>query len=219
MLKHSQLLDRLLILPSNNTVSAMLKWLNLCLFVSITLSAIGQVKELPSYNYDAKVLTAESDSIFHIVLPEILIYPQRKDWSRKALHQYTILEMRVLKVYPIAKVAAMKLKEYNSVYVTFKSDRERKDYVKKIEKDLYSEFESEIRTMSIAQGRILIKLIDRETGQSSYEIIKEFKGGFSAFFWQGIARLFGHNLKSEYDAANEDKMIEYIVWQIDQGLL
>ncbi len=197
----------------------MLKWLNLCLFVSITLSSIGQIKELPSYNYDAKVLTAGSDSIFHILLPEILIYPQHKDWSRKALHQYTILEMRVLKVYPIAKVAAMKLKEYNSVYVTFKSDRERKDYVKKIEKDLYSEFESEIRTMSIAQGRILIKLIDRETGESSYEIIKEFKGGFSAFFWQGIARLFGHNLKSEYDAANEDKMIEYIVWQIDQGLL
>jgi len=197
----------------------MLKWLSICLFLLLPVVAFSQVKDLPPYIYDDKSLITESDSILHYVLPEIIVYPQAKDWSRKAFHQYTILELRVLKVYPIAKVAAVKLKEYNSVYVNFKSERERKDYIKKIEKDLYSEFENEIRSMSIAQGRILIKLIDRETGKSSYEIIKEFKGGFSAFFWQGVARLFGHNLKSEYDAANEDRMIEYIVWQIDHGII
>ena len=175
------------------------------------------MKDLPPYRFDDKSLV--SDSILHIVLPEILVFPQQKDWSRRAFHQYTILEMRVIKVYPIAKLAAKKLNEYNSVYTTFKDERERKAYVKKIEKDLFAEFETEIRSMSIAQGRILIKLIDRETGKSSYEIIKEFKGGFAAFFWQGVARIFGHNLKSEYDAANEDKMIEYIVWQIDHGML
>ena len=73
--------------------------------------------------------------------------------------------------------------------------------------------------MSVSLGRILIKIIESETGQSSYEIIKEFKGVFSAFFWQGVALLFGHNLKSEYDAANEDRMIEYIVQQIDMGMI
>lgn len=197
----------------------MLKRITLYLLISIPLAGLAQIKDRPAYNYDDKTLITESDSILHYVLPEILVYPQRKDWSRKALHQYTVLEMRVMKVYPIAKVAAIKLKEYNSVYLTFKSNRERKDYIKKIEKDLFAEFEPEIRSMSINQGRILIKLIDRETGESSYEIIKEFKGGFSAFFWQGIARLFGHNLKSEYEAANEDKMIEYIIWQIDNGML
>ncbi len=195
----------------------MLKWLNLCFFLVISLSGFSQVKDLPPYRFDDKSLV--TDSILHIVLPEILVFPQQKDWSRRAFHQYTILEMRVIKVYPIAKLAAKKLKEYNSVYTTFKDERERKAYVKKIEKDLFAEFETEIRSMSIAQGRILIKLIDRETGKSSYEIIKEFKGGFAAFFWQGVARLFGHNLKSEYDAANEDKMIEYIVWQIEHGML
>ncbi len=193
--------------------------MKLFLFLWIPLAGIGQIKDLPPYNFDNQSLIAESDSILQILLPEILVYPQQKDWSRRAMHQYSVLELRVLKVYPIAKVAAIKLKEYNRVYLTFKSDRERKDYIKKIEKDLFTEFEQEIRTMSINQGRILIKLIDRETGHSSYEIIKEFKGGFSAFFWQGVARLFGHNLKSEYDAANEDRMIEYIVWQIDHGLL
>jgi len=197
----------------------MLKWLSLCLFMLVSLTGICQVKDLPPYMYDSQKIIEVTDSIIHVTLPEILVYPQPKDWSRRALHQYTILEMRVMKVYPIAKVAALKLKEYNSVYTNFKSERERKDYIKKIEKDLYAEFENEIRSMSINQGRILIKLIDRETGKSGYEIIKEFKGGFSAFFWQGIARLFGHNLKSEYDAANEDRMIEYIIWQIDHGLL
>ena len=197
----------------------MLKWIILCLFMSVSLAGICQVKDLPPYMYDSQKIIEVTDSIIHVALPEILVYPQPKDWSRKALHQYTILEMRVMKVYPIAKVAALKLKEYNSAYIKFKSERERKDYIKKIEKDLYVEFENEIRSMSINQGRILIKLIDRETGKSGYEIIKEFKGGFSAFFWQGIARLFGHNLKSEYDAANEDRMIEYIIWQIDHGLV
>ena len=185
----------------------------------ISLAAICQVKDLAPYMYDSQKIIEVTDSIIHVSLPEIVVYPQPRDWSRRALHQYTILEMRVMKVYPIAKVAAVKLKEYNSVYMNFKSERERKDYIKKIEKDLYAEFETEIRSMSINQGRILIKLIDRETGKSGYEIIKEFKGGFSAFFWQGIARIFGHNLKSEYDAANEDRMIEYIIWQIDHGML
>jgi hypothetical protein len=183
------------------------------------MAGIGQVKNVPPYNFDNQKLIAIPDSILHIELPEILVYPQPKDWSRRGIRQYNILELRVLKVYPMAKAAAIKLKEYNRVYLSFKSERERKDYVKKIEKELFAEFENEIRTMSISQGRILIKLIDRETGQSSFGIIKEFKGSFSAFFWQSVARIFGHNLKSEYDAANEDRMIEYIVWQIDHGLL
>ena len=195
----------------------MLKWLYVYLFICFPLAGFSQVKDLPPYKYDDKSLVP--DSILQVALPEIIVYPQPKDWPRRALHQYTVLEMRVLKVYPIAKLAAIKLKEYNSVYTTFKNERERKDYIKKIKKDLFNEYESQIRSMSISQGLILIKLIDRETGHSSYEIIKEFKGGFSAFFWQGVARIFGHNLKSQYDAANEDRMIEYIVWQIDHGLL
>ncbi len=197
----------------------MLKWFRLLVLLSFPLAGIGQVKNVPPYNFDNQKLITIPDSILHIDLPEILVYPQPNDWSRRGIRQYNILELRVLKVYPMAKAAAIKLKEYNRVYLGFKSERERKDYVKKIEKELFAEFESEIRTMSISQGRILIKLIDRETGQSSFEIIKEFKGGFSAFFWQSVARIFGHNLKSEYDAANEDRMIEYIVWQIDHGLL
>ena len=197
----------------------MLKWFGFVAILWLPFSGISQEKNLPPYHYDNKDLTSFPDSLLHITLPEILIYPQTQDMPRKQFRQYTQLELKVKKVYPIAKLAAKKVGEYNKIYLSFKSERERKDYVKNIEKELFAEYEPEIRSMTISQGRILIKLIDRETGKSSFEIIKEFKGGFSAFIWQSVARIFGHNLKSEYDAANEDRMIEYIIWQIDQGLI
>ena len=115
--------------------------------------------------------------------------------SHRQQRQYTALERKVRKVYPMAKVAAFKVAEYNRVYMSFTKERERKEYVKKAEKELFAEFEDEIRHMTFSEGRILIKLIDRETGKSSFEIIKEFKGGFNAFLWQTVARIFGHDLK------------------------
>lgn len=197
----------------------MLKWFSLWLLLALPLAGFCQIKDRPPYRFDGYILNLGSDSLPHIMLPDISVYPQPKDMSRRALRQYTALEMKVKKVYPIAKLAGVKIAEYNRVFLSFKSERERKAYVKNIEKELFAQYENEIKSMSISQGRILIKLIDRETGKSSFEIIKEFKGGFSAFLWQSVARVFGHNLKSEYDAANEDKMIEYIVWQIDAGMI
>jgi hypothetical protein len=159
------------------------------------------------------------DTSMHYFLKPIDIFPDKKDMKPRQLREYTLLEYKVKKVYPMAKVAAIKLGEYNRVYSTFKTERERKNYVKGVEKELFTEFEDEIRRMKVSEGRILIKLLDRETGNSSYEIIKEFKGGFSAFFWQSVARLFGHDLKAQYDPLREDSMIENIVTQIDLGLI
>lgn len=197
----------------------MLKWFSLWVILALPFMGFSQIKDLPPYRFDGHILNIGSDSLPHILLPEFSVYPLPKDMSRRALRQYSALEMKVKKVYPIAKLAGVKIAEYNRVYLSFKSERERKAYVKNIEKELFAQYENEIKSMSISQGRILIKLIDRESGKSSFEIIKEFKGGFSAFLWQSVARVFGHNLKSEYDAANEDKMIEYIIWQIDAGMI
>ena len=197
----------------------MSKWFIFFACLCLPLAGIGQIKDLPPYRYDNHIFILGPDSLPHVMLPDITVFPQPKEMSRRQYRQYTALELKVKKVYPIAKLAAIKIKEYNKILSDFKSEHERKEYIRKIEKELYAEYEKEIRTMTTSQGRILIKLIDRETGQSSFEIIKEFKGGFNAFFWQNVARLFGHNLKSEYDAANEDRMIEFIVWQIDQGMI
>jgi hypothetical protein len=180
--------------------------------------AFCQIRDTVPYKYDNS-FNGILDSLPHVYLKEITIYPSFKDMSRRQQRQYTALEIKVRKVYPMARVAAFKVAEYNRVYLSFKKERERKEYVKKVEKELFAEFEDEIRHMTVSEGRILIKLIDRETGKSSYEIIKEFKGGFSAFFWQTVARIFGHDLKAAYDAENEDRLIEYIIMQINMGAM
>lgn len=119
----------------------------------------------------------------------------------------------------MAKLAAKKLEEYNNVYLTLKTERQRKKYIKQVQEDLMNEYGDEIKHMKISEGRVLMKLIDRETGHSSYAIIKEFRGGFTAFFWQTVARLFGNDLKVRYNPYGEDWMIENIVQQIDQGTI
>ena len=180
--------------------------------------AFAQMKE-GKVTGDTIPATAPKDSTLHYDLKPIDIFPEKKDMKPKLLREFTLLEMKVRKVYPIAKVAAIKLAEYNRVYASFKTERERKKYVRVVEKDLFREYEQELRTMKVSEGRILIKLLDRETGNSSYEIIKEFKGGLAAFFWQSVAKLFGHDLKAQYDPKLEDRIIEYIIMQIDLGII
>lgn len=194
----------------------MFKWLYISFFLLIPFLGFSQIKDTIPYHYQG-YSSALIDSLPHVYLNEVIIYPSIDRWSKRQIRQYTALEMKVRKVYPMAKVAAMKVAEYNRIYNNFKSERERKAYVKVAEKELFHDFEGTIRHMTMSEGRILIKLIDRETSKTSFEIIKEFKGGFNAFFWQAVAKIFGHDLKSKYDAQNEDQMIEYIVMQIDLG--
>jgi hypothetical protein len=194
---------------------------NFCLFLLLQIIPGVICAQTTGTNVGAKKdsLVAKVDTSMHYFLKPIDIFPDKKDMKPRALREYTLLEYKVKKVYPMAKVAAIKLAEYNRVYSTFKTERERKKYVKGVEKELFSEFEVELRQMRVSEGRILIKLLDRETGNSSFEIIKEFKGGFSAFFWQSVAKLFGHDLKAQYDPVMEDRLIEYIILQIDLGLI
>ena len=91
--------------------------------------------------------------------------------------------------------------------------------MKNVETALKDQYGAELKRLSISQGKVLLKLIDRQTGKTSYELIKEMRGSFSVGMWQGIARIFGHNLKSEYDAQGDDKMIEHIIRRIELGAL
>jgi hypothetical protein len=194
----------------------MIKWF--LIFLLLPVWGLSQTRDAAPYQYK-DYTSSIIDSLPHVFLKEVIIYPSQSTWSPRQQRQYSSLEKKVRKVYPMARLAAMKVAEYNRIYSNFKTEHERKAYVKQAEKELFKDFEGEIRHMSMSEGRILIKLIDRETTQTSFEIIKEFKGGFNAFFWQAVAKIFGHNLKSEYDADNEDQMIEYIVMQIDMGYI
>lgn len=136
-----------------------------------------------------------------------------------AARQQAFLKLRrdVIRAYPYAKLASMKLKYINDQVATMTNERQKKRFIKDTEKELKEQFEQDLKKLTVTQGRILIKLIDRETGNTSYALVKELRGSLQAFFWQGLARLFGENLKSEYDATGEDQMIEQIVKQIESG--
>lgn len=160
-----------------------------------------------------------SDTIPMVELPEVRVY-DRQDFDYLYLkRRYRKLIRNVKKAYPYAKVAGTELKELDDQLASISTEKERKAFVELAEKEIMTEFEKEVKRLTVTQGIILVKLIDRETGRTSYQVIKDLKGGFTAFFWQGIARIFGNNLKAEYDPDDKDRIIEDIVLGIEAGFI
>lgn len=160
------------------------------------------------------VITPQGDTIPHIILQELEVKPMPTFESRRFARRYWRLVGRVKKTYPYAVAAAQLMEEYSAKYeLSNVKESEKRKYLKMMEKELLEKYGDELRKMSISDGRILIKLIDRETNSTSYTLIKELRGGTSAFFWQGVARLFGNDLKSEFNPAEnfEDEYIDQIL--------
>lgn len=153
-----------------------------------------------------------SDSIEQLPAVTVFSWKNKKDFRKFKRMVYNLK-----KVYPYSQAAKSKLQELDERYNSFGTNKERKKYIKQLEKELLAEFDAPLRKLTISQGKMLIKLIDREAGKTSYTVLKEFKGGFSAFLWQGVARIFGHNLKSEYDKEGEDKLLEELVIMCENG--
>ena len=163
-------------------------------------------------------LIMDNDSLPHIDLPQIDIYAKARFKSKQA-EQYWRLVVRVKKVYPYAKEAARLYTKYQNDVPPDAKRRDRRAYVKKAEDELMALYGPTLKQMSITEGRILIKLIDRETNATSYDLIDNVKGGVPAMFWQGVARIFGNNLKSQYDPHGEDRQIEQIIHFIEMGMI
>jgi hypothetical protein len=121
--------------------------------------------------------------------------------------------------YSRARMAGIKLLEYEDTLALAPDDQARRKIMKKVEEQLNAEYGDELRDLTVTQGKILLKLIDRETGETSYELVSELRGDFRAFFYQAFARLFGLNMKTGYDPEGEDQDIEYIVHLIETGQL
>lgn len=158
-------------------------------------------------------------SMPEIKLAEVNIIAKPAKERRKDFRRYERLVNNIKKVYPYAKIVRTRLASVNEELKTIPGEKERRAYLKNVEKSVLGEFEDDVRQMTITQGRILIKLIDRETRNTSYELIKDYRGKISAAFWQGIARIFGSNLKDTYDPDGEDILIEMIINEIDAGRL
>ncbi len=160
-----------------------------------------------------------ADTLPLIRLRTVYIIPARKFKNERERKRYSRLVRDIKKVYPLAVEARNRFYYIQSELEKIKDPVKQKKFLKEQEQLLREEFEDDIRHLTIRQGRLLIKLIDRETDKTSYELIKELKGSFSAFFWQTVARFFGENLKDQYDPAQEDKYIEEIVHRIENGQL
>lgn len=161
----------------------------------------------------------EQDTVAHVELQEVVVMPRRHFRSQQEYNQYARLVRNIKITLPYARMAAARLKEIDSRMAEIKNEKERKAYLKGAEKALFDEFEKPLRKLTVSQGRLLIKLIDRETGHTSFDLIRQYKGKLSAFFWQSMARLFGSNLKDEFDTLGDDKTIDYIIVLIDNGVL
>ena len=167
----------------------------------------------------ARTMVQGTDTLPVFDLPEVRVY-ERRDFEYLYLkRRYRRMIRNVKKAYPYARIAAEELKKLDDHLMTLGDEKEQKAYINQAEKEIMGRFEKEVRRLTVSQGIILVKLIDRETGRTSYQVIRELKGGFTAFFWQGIARIFGHNLKTEYDPYGQDKIMEDIVLGIEAGFI
>ena len=157
----------------------------------------------------------EGDSIpqYGISLKEVVVFQPLRFKSREELKRYVILRRRVFRVYPYAKLAAERLTVLNERLENIESKRGRKKYLKRLEKFIYEEFEEELKKLSKSQGRILIRLVHRQTGSTTFDLVKELRTGWKAFVYQTTASLFQLSLKDQYNPEEvlEDYLIEDIL--------
>jgi len=152
--------------------------------------------------------------LLDLVKSRFFINNSRFAQSKKKL---TKLIKNIKRVYPWARLAGIQLRKYDRMLVGAKNDKDRRRIMKQAEKEINEKYGGDLKKLTFSQGKILIKLIDRETGDSSYNLVQELRGNFTAFFYQAFARIWGYNLKIKYDPNGKDKQIETIVKMIERG--
>lgn len=168
-----------------------------------------------------KFVDEYGDSVRMTVIRDVYVYPplKFKDKQQEEFYWRTVRDVR--KTLPYAKLAFATLCETYEYIQTIPDKKEREKHLKQLEKDIFEQYKPAVKTMTKGQGKILLKLINRETDQSSYSIVKAFLGSFRAGFWQTFGRFFGMNMKAGFkpDDNEEDAIIDRIANLIEQGAL
>lgn len=185
-------------------------FITLLFFVAAPLFGVAQDET----TNDTVLFNSNNDSLLFVELETVDIYPERG--KKLNYRKYSRLVRKIRKVYPFAREAVLELEKYNKLYENTTDEREKRKYVRQVEKELFRRHEDELKKFTISEGRYLVLLIDRETGNTSYSIIKELKGGLPALFWQGIAKIFNNDLKEEYDPLYKHFVIEQIVTMVEK---
>ena len=175
----------------------------------------AQVEERPLDSITEKMIILEGDSIFRksIDLDEVYLFGRLNFDSYKDKLRYYILRRKTIKVYPYAKLAAERLVELNDSIGKIKRKRHQKRYTKKVQKFIEEEFSAELKKLTRTEGQILVKLIYRQTGTTAFDLVKELRSGWRAFWYNTTASMFDISLKEEFhpERVHEDYQIEDIL--------
>ena len=195
--------------PKNNFISMSKKLIYFFLLLHVSFISNAQITNDSLAKRDAMI--EANDTI--VPLEEVVVY--RHKWNAAEKKEFQLLQNRVYKVYPIAKIAADRLTVMNRNMDKMKTNKEKKKYFKIVENYMENEFTGQLKKLSRKQGQILVKLIHRQTGYTTFELIKDYKSGWKAFWSNNTAKLFDINLKTKYAPyqVNEDFLIESILDQ------
>ncbi|MDR1602754.1 MAG: DUF4294 domain-containing protein [Tannerella sp.] len=192
------------------------------MFASGILSGFAQMPQ------DMKLMIPEgayacfvegTDTVITAWLPEVYVFPELTFKNEKERREYSKLVRDVKKTLPYAKIVYETLIETYEYIETLPDDKARETHLKRMEKELFREYKPELKKLSLSQGKLLIKLVDRECNQSSYHLVSAYLGSFRATFWNFFAGMFGASLKSKYDPTGKDALTERVVILVERGLL
>lgn len=166
-----------------------------------------------------QIIENGEDTMYATYLKEISIFPELKFRNKKQERFYWRTVRDVKKTLPYAKLIKQDILYADSVLRTFSTEKEKRQWWRRFEKQLFRKYEKDFRGMYASQGMMLMKLVNRETQQTGYNLIKHYKGKFSANFWQFIAKLFKNDLKEEYDEKDKDRIVERVIILVESGQL
>lgn len=164
----------------------------------------------------SQAVVYNGDTIEAKTLENLYFYSRLNEAQMSARAKYNRLRNAVYVTYPFARRAGYVMNDINAKLVNIQKKEDRKKYIRSREGELRKEFTNPLTNLSVYQGKVLMKLINRETGNNCYEIIKEYKGGFNARLYQTVAFFFNSNLKQPYNAATDDAVIEKIVKEVQR---
>jgi hypothetical protein len=199
-------------------------WFLLAMLIPVCMESFSQIRKAPKIRMQAPEgyqtgYVEGNDTIAIVHLPEVYVFPELKFRNEKERVQYNKLVRDVKRTLPYAKMVYATLIETYEYIETLPDDKSREAHLKRMEKELFREYKPELKKLTLSQGRLLIKLIDRECNQTSYSLVSAYLGRLRAGFWNMFAGLLGASLKSEYDPRGKDALTERVVLLVETGMI
>lgn len=190
-----------------------------CLTIIVLLTLLGAAGHANPVVDSVRLQVNSHDTFYLARMHDIYVYPKMvfKSKSQERFYWRTVRDVK--KTLPFAKKLAIEMQVADQQLSELPDDKARRQWWRQHEKYLFKKYEQHFRKMTASQGQMLMKLMDRESDRTSYEIIKHYRGKASANFWQFIAKLFKNDLKEEYDATDKDRIVERVINLVEAGQL